>query len=180
MGKILLKVLLFFLCLNLTVGLLGCNQETPVRTEEEQQEVIDRIHERAENIKAMDSTQESNTFDDFMKENKITLLVKDVQFDMSNNINKSFAIKGTAKLSKYYNYGFDNSIEKEYFVIKVRPSDGNYSDGWYIYCNRKTFNEFFDDLKKHSELSIMVKCVIPESNYKAGQDNMALLQLINW
>jgi hypothetical protein len=112
---------------------------------------------------------------DFMKEKNVTLTGKDVQYDMKNNLDKEFVVMGMGKLSNYYNYGFDSSIESRYFCVEVTPFNGSYSDRWYLYFTRADFGVLFNNLKQ-GEKGILAVCNIPRSVYEPGQGNMAEVQ----
>ena len=83
--------------------------------------------------KAKQNEIDSDPVKVFMDNNNITLTAKDVQFNMSNNLDKDFALFGKAKLDDYYNYGFDTSIEPKYFNVELTPDDG---DSWNLYLER--------------------------------------------
>jgi hypothetical protein len=120
-----------------------------------------------------DQIKKEEEFKEFMDEAGVTLTAKDVQFDMVNNLDEEFALVGVAELSDYYNYGFTN--EKAYFVARVTPDNGSYSDSWYLYFNRVSFDALYNTLKK-GEQRIRAIAVIPESAYKSGQGNMAVVK----
>ena len=136
----------------------------------------DKLYIDIENI---ESDPTKSTFDLYVEENRIKLSCTDVQYNMSNTLDNKFILKGVASLSSYYNYGFDDSIEPNYFCIMVTPSGGSFSDRWYIYCERDVFRDFYSDLKAKDRY-IETVCYIPSSYYEAGQGNMAMLQYICW
>jgi len=121
----------------------------------------------------------NKVIDDYMKENNITLTAKDVQYDIKNNLDKNFAIVGTAELDNYYNYGFDERMEKDYFVAFVIPEGSSYSDGWYLYFHRDSFDKLFRELKNGNR-NIMATCQIPKWRYEDGQNNMAIVESLSW
>ena len=116
------------------------------------------------------------TIDTYMEKNNITLKAKDVQFDMANNLDKNFAIQGTAKLDDYYNYGFINN--KDYFCINV-STDDTYSNSWYLYCDRESYSKLFDDLQS-GDKDITATCIVSSAVYKSKQGNMAKVLNIEW
>ncbi|MCL2003574.1 MAG: hypothetical protein FWG72_06190 [Oscillospiraceae bacterium] len=122
---------------------------------------------------------EKSLFDTYLEENRITLTGRDVQFNMSNNVDKPFYMKGTGELSSYYNYGFDSSIEPNYFSVRFRPSGGTYSDEWYLYFHRNSFRDLFDKLMLGSAYMEVV-CNIPSSLYNDRQGNMARVIYVAW
>ncbi|BDF66609.1 hypothetical protein CE91St43_05810 [Oscillospiraceae bacterium] len=121
----------------------------------------------------------TSKFDNYIKDNNVTLTASDVQYNMSNNVGNKFSLVGTATLSDYYNYGFSSSIESTYFCMRVAPVNGSYTDGWYIYCHRDSFGKLFDDLQSGS-VTVSTVCQIPSSRYKSGQGNMAQLEYVVW
>ncbi|MBX4152385.1 hypothetical protein [Paenibacillus lautus] len=113
----------------------------------------------------------------FMDNNNITLTAKDVQFNMSNNLDKDFAISGTAKLDDYYNYGFDTSIESEYFNLELTPEDG---DRWSLYLEREAFTNLFEELQDKGEVQVTVSATIPSGRFEPNQGNMAFVTKATW
>jgi hypothetical protein len=146
------------------------------------EEYMENMFKTIDKIKSYSEDMKKETEDKlkiFMEEYEITLMAKDVQYDMINNVGKYFVIDGIAKLSTYYNYGFDD-IEKDYFCIRVEPINEKYSDRWYLYCSRNSFSKFFDDLKENGSIKIIAKCIIPLSIYEEGQGNLAQVQTLKW
>ena len=135
--------------------------------------------DNSSDITGSDNSNELSPFDQYVKDNNITLDNYDVQYDMGNNLNKEFTIVGTAELDDYYNYGFDDDIESDYFCIMVTPEDGKFTNRWYIYAERTTFKDFFDDLKG-GKCRVKIVAEIPSSRYKSGQNCMAMLNFIAW
>lgn len=114
----------------------------------------------------------------FMEKNQIKLTAKDVQYDMSNNLDQKFVIKGTIELDDYYNYAF-SKFEKVAFSTYIIPENGKYSDGWYIYFDREVYSNLFDLLKER-EVSIMIGAYIPTLNYSDNQGKMAIAHVADW
>lgn len=121
------------------------------------------------------SSANSAKYEQFKKDKNISLDAKDVQYDMVNNLDKSFGLYGTAELDDYYNYGFDDDMEADYFCISVRPSGGSYSDEWYVYLHRKSFTELYDMLKAGTK-EVMIECKIPQYRYEKNMNNMAMCE----
>lgn len=103
----------------------------------------------------------------------VQLSASDVQYNMSNNLDKCFYLEGTATLSTYYNYGFDDSMESSYYCIVVTPTGGSHLDRWYIYCHRRSFDSMFERLSEKGSSSVHIIAEIPRERYKSGQGNMA-------
>lgn len=108
----------------------------------------------------------------FMEEYNISLTGKEVQFNLSNNLNKEFYLNGNVELCDYYNYGYTN--ESKFFCGKLTPVDGGYSDSWYLYFNRDSFNDAYQALLEgNMDMKIIAK--IPTNGYERGQGNMAVV-----
>ena len=167
------KLICLVICLVLVGGVFsGCGEGKQGMTDKEIDELIKDIDKFTAEIKEENPGQ----LEVFMEEHNLTLTAKDVQYDMGNNVDKSFVITGTAKLDDYYNYGFDDAMEKDFFVIRVNPSDN--SDEWYLYCGRSSLEKLFNILKENSEAFIIAECKIPKSRYEEGQGNMAIAQAV--
>lgn len=115
---------------------------------------------------------------EYMKESKVSLYWKDIQYDMPNNLDKEFVVAGIAELSDYYNYGF-RGREDDYFCISVTPYDGKYTNRWHLYLHRESFKELFNSLKGEERV-IIATCEIPDFVYKEGQGNMAFVNQVRW
>lgn len=113
--------------------------------------------------------EEANAFDAFLGTNHVELSSKDVQYDPAGNLNRLFLLEGTASLSRYYNYGYDDA-ETTHFCLKVRPSGGKSSDDWYIYCNRENFQELLNKAKDSDELTIRMVCKVVK--WDSGQGSL--------
>ena len=103
----------------------------------------------------------------------------DVQYDRYGSLDKVFAFSGTAELDDYYNYGWYDD-EQYYFCIFVTPHGGSYSDSWYIYCDRNSFPNFFEDLKAYGIIDVELACYIPSYKYESNQGNMANLRAVQY
>lgn len=110
---------------------------------------------------------------EFMKDTGVRLKGKEVQYDMANNLDTDFYLEGTVELCDYYNYGYTN--EEKYFCGEITPTDGNYSDSWYLYFHRESFDSIYDTLLTGS-IDLMVVAKIPSTSYESGQGNMAKVQ----
>lgn len=103
----------------------------------------------------------------------------DVQYDMQNNLDEFFYLNGIAELDDYYNYGFNNDIEDEYFCVQIMPEGKTYADAWYIYFDRDRKNNLYEQLKK-GKVAVKTNCIIPSDMYEKGQGNMALGVSASW
>lgn len=113
---------------------------------------------------------------EFMEEKNILLTGKEVQYDMENHLDETFAIKGQAELYNYYNYGF-RGIEKDFFCIRVEQDI--YSEGWYVYMDRKSFAGLYEELMVE-KVEVIVECFIPKSAYEKNMDNLSLGLSVKW
>ncbi len=167
------KIICLVLCLGILVmGFVGCGEfEGKEYSDQEISDVLD---------KASDIISDKTEFQSFMEEQDITLTAKDVQYDMINTLDQSFALEGIAELSDYYNYGYKESMAKLVFVIKVTPTSKDYSESWHLYCDRASFASFFDKLKEENQVHIYAKSMIPAALFQEGQGNMALAESISW
>lgn len=120
----------------------------------------------------------SDEFDTYLEENGITLDNSDVQYNMANNVDKMFALVGYAELDDYYNYGFDDDIESTYFCLSVTPLGGSYSDQWYIYCHRDSFQKLFDKAQDNGQIYVQMVCEIPSYRFEKNQQCMAQLHYV--
>jgi len=114
--------------------------------------------------------QEQESLDKFKEETGVTLTGKEVQYNLSNNLDKEFYLDGTVKLCDYYNYGFTN--ESKFFCGQLTPVDGKYSDSWYLYFNRESFDSAYEALLNRN-VNMRIVAKIPSKAYKRGQGNMA-------
>lgn len=149
---------------------------------DEIRDFVDRIlPDRDEEAqKRLDENKEHLTpFEKYIREERVKLNNIDVQYNMSNKVDKKFTIVGTAEIDDYYNYGFDYEIEWQYFCAYVIPENGSYDNAWYVYCHRDDYNELFNLLKKGKRYVEMV-CVIPENRYESGQGNLAELAFVSY
>jgi len=114
-----------------------------------------------------------------MTENNTSLNAKEVQYDMVNHVGDYFGLEGNASLCDYYNYGYDDSMESKYFCMEVEPNGSSYSDSWYIYANRDTFSETYNDLLSN-DISVKIIAFIDKNRYEKNQQNQATLFYIKW
>lgn len=124
------------------------------------------------------TTQTTSNFQQYMQKQKVTLTAKQVQFNMQNDLGKNFALYGNAKLTDYYNWGFQN--QSQYFAVDVTPTDGDFSQSWTIYFSRTSFKQLYDDLMNNSSVNIFVTAQIPVTVYEDGQGNLALGEQAKW
>lgn len=111
----------------------------------------------------------------FMTKNNIELNYMDVEYNIENNLDNSFAIEGKADLSDYFNYNFSDK-EKEYFNVSLKTNN-KASNYWHLYFDREQFKDLFDTLKGGSK-NIMVKAIMPSNLYEDGMNNMAVCELV--
>lgn len=124
------------------------------------------------------TAQNENLKEDFMKQNNINLTADEVRYNMPNNLDEPFFIEGEVELCDYYNYGYTN--EEKFFCGNLTPSDGGYTDSWYLYFHRESFNALYNRLLSGGTENIMVSAEISSSAYKKGQGNMARVKGLKW
>ncbi|KQL53106.1 hypothetical protein AN964_06000 [Heyndrickxia shackletonii] len=114
----------------------------------------------------------------YMSEQNLSLTANEVSYNMPNNLDKPFFIEGEVKLCNYYNYGFTN--EKDLFCGQLTPTNGNYSDSWYLYFHRESFDPLYQKLINGGTSEVMVTAIIPSRAYQSGQGNMARVKHIQF
>jgi len=116
---------------------------------------------------------------DLMKEEGVTLTAKEVQYDMANKVGQKFGLSGKAEICDYYNWGYDESIEDDYFCMEVTP-DGGYLEKWYIYVNRESGLKLYNDLLSGKTTLVFLIAMIDLELYDENQENMARSTHIQW
>ena len=85
---------------------------------------------------------------------------------------------GEAELCDYYNWGYDRSIEDSFYCVEVTPSEG-YLERWYIYFNRDSGSDLYQDLLK-GKVQIFLIAKIQSGLYDENQGNMATGLYAEW
>lgn len=116
-----------------------------------------------------DYTELVNPFDDALSEvsanRKAAFLAqypsaathKDVRYDPYGYLGKLFQVTGTIALDDYYNFDY-RDMEWGLFCICMEPNGGSYSDTWYVYADRNTFQSLFETLKQGSKSNVILIC----------------------
>lgn len=159
-----------FLILCTSLFLVACGKEEVVETDKTGQDVPPSERYATDYVEPVLSEDEK-----FMEEYNISLNGKEVQFNLANNLNKDFYLNGTVELCDYYNYGYTN--EKEFFCGQLTPVDGGYSDSWYLYFHRDSFDNVYQALLE-GNMDMQISAKIPSKVYERGQGNMAIVQRI--
>lgn len=157
-----------FLILCTSLFLVACGKEEFVETDKTGQDVPPSERYATDYVEPVLSEDEK-----FMEEYNISLNGKEVQFNLTNNLNKEFYLNGNVELCDYYNYGYTN--EKAYFCGQLTPVDGGYSDSWYLYFHRDSFDNVYQALLE-GNLNMQISAKIPSKVYERGQGNMAIVQ----
>lgn len=157
MKKIFCLVFIVYLLLNL----VGCSN---VDNEE--------INISSSPMPSTASKTDEQVIKDTMTEYNVKYFGKDIEYNMSNMLDKEFFIIGTVSLSDYYNYGFSD-VEDTSFCIKFKPLYNTSKEEWYIYWDRQSFKEFYDDLIGKDDTLIMAICKIPKLYFNKNQQQMA-------
>ena len=168
------RIKLFFklLALVVFVSLSACTQtNTPVPSKLTDEEADIIIHE-------IQTAYPDNNLDKLMQEKNVTLTAKEVQYNMSNNVDKEFGLEGSAEICDYYNWGYDKSIESDYFCMHVTPS-GGYLESWYIYVGRTNGEKLYQDLLQGNQYVVLI-AKIDGFLYEKNQQNQASGVDIEW
>jgi hypothetical protein len=116
--------------------------------------------------------KEDYTFTEFMEDHNVSLKGADIPYSVEESFaGKPFALEGSAQLSRYYNYGF-NELEGSHFVIKITKKDALH---WYVYLSREKYPELFKALKK-GPVDIFALASIPKEYYEMGQGHLAMAE----
>jgi len=103
----------------------------------------------------------------------VTKTADEVQYNMPNNLDEVFYLEGELELCDYYNYGYTN--ETDYFCGRLTPTDGNYSNSWYLYFQRNSFKGVYNILLNGSTNDILIAAKVIGRVYESGQGNMAVV-----
>ena len=117
-----------------------------------------------------------NTFADYLSDNYIELTNAEVEGKNADYLDTAFSIVGTASLANYFNYGYNNDIESEYFSISIRPSSGK---SWYVYAKRTEFADLFNKLK-NGNMMVSFVCYIDSARFNKNQREMATLDFAHY
>lgn len=145
---------LMFILLGSVLLLSACGED----------DTVDKVE--ASNNETIITDQKSDE-EKFMIDFDITLTGKEVQYNMQNNLDKNFFLKGRVELCNYYNYGFLN--ESKFFCGKIVTEDNG---NWHLYFDREVYDSVYKDLIDGS-LPLMISAFIPSGAYKGNQGNMA-------
>ncbi|MGG4265445.1 membrane lipoprotein lipid attachment site-containing protein [Peribacillus simplex] len=124
-----------------------------------------------EEQKVKSNEKKQNDIETFKKLAEVTRSANEVQYNMPNNLDEVFYIEGQLEICDYYNYGFTN--ETNYFCGRLTPTDGGYSNSWYLYFHRKSFENVYNILMNNPISDIKIAAKVPSSSYQSGQGNMA-------
>lgn len=131
---------------------------------------LTKLEENEGKANEMMAEEDEKKKEEFIKDEFITTTADEVQYNMSNSLDKQFYMAGRVELCDYYNYGFTN--EDKVFCGKFTPLDDSASSGWYLYFSRDSFEGIFNNLLNGSR-DIRVIAEVPSTLYKSGQGNMA-------
>lgn len=171
------KIIAILMICALCFGFVGCEEER----EEFRREYTEESDDQNSKTTLLEEEEEElSPVEKIMKENNASVFAKDIEFDIENNLDKNFFVHGKAELSNYYNYGFDDSVKKDYFCIKLKPMFETSTNDWYLYCNREQGQDLYEDLLKNKEMEMAAIGVVWSKNYQKGQNNMAELLFSSW
>lgn len=186
MKKTFLGIIALFMILALTACSSAADKQRIAELEAELSSIKEKYNITENDVSGNNESEAPTTtinevereFQEYLEENHVTLDNFDVQYDMANNLDKLFTISGVAELSDYYNWGFDKSLESSYFCLQVIPDGGGYTNRWYLYCSRESFNGVIEKAKKKGKIYISAVCRIPSSVFNKNQQCQAELRYI--
>lgn len=158
------KIFGFVIVVCLVLGLVGCSDID--------NEYTDIPNYSTSSTPSTASKTDEQVIKDTMTEYNVKYFGKDIEYNMSNMLDKEFFIIGTVSLSDYYNYGFSD-VEDTSFCTKFKPLYNTSKEEWYIYWDRQSFKEFYDDLIGKDDTLIMAICKIPKLYFNKNQQQMA-------
>lgn len=158
------KVFYLVLVICLVFSLVGCSDVD--------NEYTDIPNYSTSSTPSTASKTDEQVIKDTMTEYNVKYFGKDIEYNMSNMLDKEFFIIGTVSLSDYYNYGFSD-VEDTSFCIKFKPLYNTSKEEWYIYWDRELCKEFYDDLIGEENKLIMAICKIPKLYFNKNQQQMA-------
>ncbi|MCT1538440.1 MULTISPECIES: hypothetical protein [Lysinibacillus] len=138
---------------------------------------VDKTSQEEKDPSKMYATEyvEPSEEEKFIEDNMVRLTGKEVQYNLANNLNVEFYLNGNVELCDYYNYGYTN--EAKFFCGQLTPVDGDYSDSWYLYFHRDSFDNAYQALLE-GNINMRIIAKIPSNGYERGQGNMAVVKKI--
>lgn len=170
------KLCITILLATLTLSLIACGTDkvkagidkVKNTITEETSEGEDSV---TESSNKSDSKKVNLDLEKFKSDNSIELEAVDVQYDMANNLDKEFAVRGTARLVDYYNYKYSDS-QDQYFAVDLEPLGDDAGEYWTMYCDKDDFKDLYETLKC-GETEIIMSAVVPSSKFESGMDSLA-------
>lgn len=106
-------------------------------------EVID-IDKKTYNKVKTNTNNEMEIRNNYIAKNPEILDCIDVQYQMYENVGKTFVLAGEAEISDYYNYNYDDDINEQYASVTI----GTYPYSWNLYFERDKYKEFLSKLEE--------------------------------
>lgn len=106
-------------------------------------EVID-IDKKTYNKVKTNTNNEMEIRNNYIAKNPEILDCIDVQYQMYENVGKTFVLAGEAEISDYYNYNYDDDINEKYASVTI----GTYPYSWKLYFERDKYKEFLSKLEE--------------------------------
>lgn len=106
-------------------------------------EVID-IDKKTYNKTKTHTNSEMEIRNNYIAKNPEILDCIDVQYQMYENVGKTFVLAGEAEISDYYNYNYDDDINEKYASVTI----GTYPYSWNLYFERDKYKEFLSKLEE--------------------------------
>lgn len=112
-----------------------------------------------------DEKEDSDSgLNEFLAKYPDALQAREVKYNPLQCLGKNFVLSGRAELDDYYNYDY-RGLESVYFCIHVTPEGGSYADSWYIYADRSSKSELYEQLMNGtiSDITLICKGIYPDS-----------------
>jgi hypothetical protein len=112
------------------------------------------------------------SFEEFMEDEDVSLKGADIPYRVEERfVDAPFALEGSAQISRYYNYGFED-LEGSHFAVKVTKED---MLDWHVYLPRGEYPDLFKALKK-GPVDLYAVASVPRKYYESDQDHLAIGQ----
>lgn len=148
-----LRIPALMLVLLLIISATGCQDD---RSEQ-------RTYKNNYSNSSLNPTEDSKK-QEFLAKYPDALQAREVKYNPLQCLGKNFVLSGRAELDDYYNYDY-RGLESVYFCIHVTPEGGSYADSWYIYADRSSKSELYEQLMNGtiSDITLICKGIYPDS-----------------
>lgn len=160
-----------FLILIICLLFTGCSRMVKDLDEIREAKSIDENITQLETTSEENNKEETNPYEQIMKDFEVEYFAKDVEYDMANKSGR-FLIEGIGELSNYYNYGY-KSGEEYFFCVKVEPLFDTAKETWYLYFHRGLNKDLYNKLVQDGSTQIIAVGELNKDNYQEGQNCQA-------